>query len=48
MDALMDQARTDADMTNNKCAYRPMDPEAELICRLFETAPERADAAGTA
>ncbi|GJD76525.1 CBASS cGAMP-activated phospholipase [Methylobacterium goesingense] len=42
MDALMDQARTDADMTNSKCAYRATDTEAELICRLFETAPLRA------
>lgn len=42
MDALIDQARTDADMTNSKCAYRSADPEAELICQLFEAAPPRA------
>jgi hypothetical protein len=41
MDALIDQARTDADMTNSKCAYRSTDREAELICALFQTAPER-------
>lgn len=41
MDALIDQARTDADMTNSKCAYRATDREAELICALFESAPER-------
>jgi len=46
MDALVDQARTDADMTNSKCAYRSSDPEAELICQLFEAAPERASGAG--
>jgi hypothetical protein len=41
IEALVNQARTDADMTNSKCAYRDSDPEAELICSLFETAPER-------
>ncbi len=41
MDALVNQARTDADMTNSKCAYRDSDPEADGICRLFESAPER-------
>jgi hypothetical protein len=39
--ALVDQARRDADMTNSKCSYRETDPEAELICSLFETAPAR-------
>ncbi|MHC2676954.1 hypothetical protein ACVI1J_009117 [Bradyrhizobium diazoefficiens] len=39
MNALITQARTDADMTNSKCAYRDTDPEAELICSLFETTP---------
>ena len=43
MDALIDQARTDADMTNSKCAYRATDREADLICQLFESAPETAD-----
>ncbi len=37
--ALINQARTDADMTNSKCAYRDRDPEAALICSLFESAP---------
>lgn len=41
MDALVNQARTDADMTNSRCAYRDSDPEADSICRLFETAPAR-------
>lgn len=39
INALVTQARTDADMTNSKCAYRSTDPEAELICSLFESAP---------
>lgn len=39
INALITQARTDADMTNSKCAYRDTDPEAELICSLFETTP---------
>jgi hypothetical protein len=39
MNALINQARTDADMTNSKCAYRDTDPEAALICALFESAP---------
>jgi len=37
--ALINQARTDADMLNSKCAYRDSDPEAALICSLFESAP---------
>jgi hypothetical protein len=41
MDALVNQARTDADMTNSKCVYRSTDQEAELICSLFESAPQR-------
>lgn len=39
MDALINQARTDADMTNSKCAYAETDPEAALISDLFNTAP---------
>lgn len=41
--ALVNQARSDADMTNSKCAYADTDPEAALICNLFETAPPRTD-----
>jgi hypothetical protein len=41
INALINQARTDADMTNSKCAYRATDPDAELICSLFESAPAR-------
>lgn len=41
--ALINQARTDADMTNSKCTYRDHDPEAALICSLFETMPSRTD-----
>jgi hypothetical protein len=41
INALVNQARTDADMTNSKCAYRETDREANLICSLFETAPPR-------
>jgi predicted acylesterase/phospholipase RssA len=37
--ALINQARTDADMTNSKCAYSDSDPEGALICALFESAP---------
>lgn len=43
IDALVNQARTDADMTNSKCAYADTDPEASLICALFNSAPERTD-----
>lgn len=43
MQALINQARTDADMTNSKCAYADTDAEAALICALFETAPRRTD-----
>jgi hypothetical protein len=39
IEALINQARTDADMTNSKCAYADTDPEAALICALFESAP---------
>lgn len=41
--ALINQARTDADMTNSKCAYADHDPEAALICSLFEVVPPRTD-----
>jgi len=43
IDALINQARSDADMTNSKCAYAETDPEAALICALFNTAPERTE-----
>lgn len=43
MRALINQARTDADMTNSKCAYADTDAEAALICGLFNTAPPRTD-----
>jgi len=39
--ALVDQARTDADMANSKCAYADTDGEAALLCALFESMPER-------
>ena len=41
MKALINQARTDADMTNSKCAYAGIDAEAALICDLFNTVPPR-------
>jgi hypothetical protein len=41
IEALINQARTDADMTNSKCAYADADVEAALICGLFESAPVR-------
>lgn len=41
IEALVNQARSDADMTNSKCAYAGADPEATLICSLFESAPAR-------
>ena len=37
--ALVNQARTDANMTNSKCAYAATDPDAALICSIFDTAP---------
>jgi hypothetical protein len=43
MSALINQARTDADMTNSKCAYANKDAEAALICSLFDAAPARTD-----
>jgi hypothetical protein len=43
MEALINQARTDADMTNSKCAYAETDVEAALICGLFNTVPPRTD-----
>jgi hypothetical protein len=41
INALINQARTDADMTNSKCTYADTDPEAALICALFASAPAR-------
>jgi uncharacterized protein len=41
INALVNQARTDADMTNSKCSYADTDPEAKLICALFDSAPAR-------
>jgi len=41
--ALINQARTDADMTNSRCAYADTDPDAALICALFDSAPARTD-----
>lgn len=38
--ALINQARTDADMTNSKCMYIENDPDAARICGLFSHAPE--------
>ena len=38
--AVINQARTDADMANSKCAYSDTDPEAARICALFESMPE--------
>ena len=43
MEALINQARTDADMANSKCAYADTDIEAALICDLFNTVPPRTD-----
>jgi hypothetical protein len=41
INALINQARTDADMMNSKCTYADTDPEAALICALFASAPSR-------
>jgi hypothetical protein len=41
--ALVNQARTDADMTNSKCASANSDAEAALICSLFDAVPPRTD-----
>lgn len=41
VEALINQARADADMTNSKCSYADTDVEAALICSLFESMPER-------
>lgn len=37
--ALVRQAQIDANMTNSRFAYRETDPEAEMICRLFDSMP---------
>lgn len=42
MDALVNQARTDADMTHSRCAAE-RDEVATLICALFEDAPSLPD-----
>lgn len=39
--ALIEQARTDADMANSRCAYADTDREAELICALFDSMPDQ-------
>jgi hypothetical protein len=41
--ALINQARTDADMTNSKCAYADKGAEVALICSLFDTVPAQTD-----
>ena len=41
MTALINQARSDADMANSKFAYADTDNEAALIFDLFNTAPDR-------
>ena len=43
MGALINQARTDADMANSKCTYADTDTEAALICDLFNSVPPRTD-----
>lgn len=37
--ALINQARTDADMTNSRCMSSVLDPDARLICDLFMSMP---------
>lgn len=39
VEALIRQAQTDADMTNSKCNYQDTDPEAAMICDLFNAMP---------
>jgi uncharacterized protein len=41
IDALINQARSDADMTNSRCMRAGTDQEATLICALFHSAPPR-------
>jgi uncharacterized protein len=43
IEALVNQARSDADMMNAKCAYADTNPEAALICSLFDSAPPLTD-----
>ena len=43
IEALINQARSDADMLNSKCAYVDTDAEAALVCSLFESAPALTD-----
>jgi hypothetical protein len=43
IDALVNQARSDANLTNSVCGD-PTQPEGRLICSLFESAPARSSA----
>ncbi len=43
IEALVNQARADADMTNSKCEYADRDSDAALICALFNSMPARAE-----
>jgi hypothetical protein len=43
IEALIGQARTDANMTNSLCAYKDTNVDAALICSLFEAIPIRTD-----
>lgn len=47
MDALVNQARSDADMTNSLCSG-PRDEAGDLICALFENAPPMPEGAAGA
>jgi hypothetical protein len=38
IDALINQARSDADMTNSRCG-NPGNPDGQLICGLFDDVP---------
>lgn len=42
-EALINQARSDANMTNSRCMAAARDPEAQLICDLFESMPVISD-----
>lgn len=42
IEALVNQARTDADMTNSRCGD-PTNADGQLICRLFSEAPALVD-----
>lgn len=47
LDALINQARADANIVNGRC-WKPSDPDSQMICDLFNAAPSASRAGGDA